>query len=157
MDDFAYAITKGFTWYVNFKERSARYEFWYWTLFSFLVNLVAGLADGSLLSGGSGLASSIVSLGLLLPGLAVSVRRMHDIGRTGWWVLINFIPLLGQAIFIYFAVQPSEPHFNRFGENPFVRRAAEEDGTIGDDDDGEEDGIDEGRKARNIETHQSSE
>ncbi len=126
MDDFAYAITKGFTWYFNFKERSARYEFWFWTLFSVILNIVAGLADGSLLTGGTGLASSLVSLGLFIPGLSVAVRRMHDIGRTGWWILINFIPILGNAVFIYFAVQPSQPHFNSYGENPFVRRAEEE-------------------------------
>ncbi len=144
MDDFAYAVTKGFTWYFNFKERSARYEFWYWTLFSFVLNLVAGIADGSLASGDTGLLSSVVSLALFIPGLAVAVRRMHDIGRTGWWVLINFIPLLGNAVFIYFAVQPSEPNFNRFGENPFVRRKDEESGNS-----------QEGRKEKRIETHQS--
>lgn len=148
MDDFAYAVTNGFKRYFDFKDRSARYEFWYWTLFSFVLNFIASLVDGSLVAGGSGLASSIVSLGLLIPGIAVAVRRMHDIGRTGWWVLINFIPILGNAVFIYFAVQPSEPHFNRFGENPFVRREAEESG--------EDVGSDEGRKRKNIETHQST-
>ena len=105
---------------------------------------MAGIADGSLASGETGLLSSVVSLGLFIPGLAVAVRRMHDIGRTGWWVLINFIPLLGNAVFIYFAVQPSEAHYNRFGENPFTRRKEEESGNS------------EGRKDKKIETHQST-
>jgi uncharacterized membrane protein YhaH (DUF805 family) len=85
---FVDAIKSGFGKYVTFSGRAARSEFWYWALFSILANLVAGILDGIL--GGIGLIGLIVSLALLLPGIAVSVRRLHDLDRTGWWLLIAF-------------------------------------------------------------------
>ena len=62
--------------------------------------------------------SFIYSLFILLPGLAVSVRRMHDTGRSGWWVLLGIIPIVGWIIFIVFACQDSEPGDNQYGLNP---------------------------------------
>jgi uncharacterized membrane protein YhaH (DUF805 family) len=85
---FVDAIKSGFGNYVNFSGRAARSEFWYWTLFTVLANLVAGIIDAVL--GGIGLVGLIVSLALLLPGIAVSVRRLHDLDRTGWWLLLVF-------------------------------------------------------------------
>jgi|SRR5450631_541444 uncharacterized membrane protein YhaH (DUF805 family) len=85
---FVDAIKSGFGNYVNFSGRAARSEFWYWTLFTVLANLVAGIIDAVL--GGVGLVGLIVSLALLLPGIAVSVRRLHDLDRTGWWLLLVF-------------------------------------------------------------------
>ena len=83
---FVDAIKSGFNNYVGFSGRAARSEFW--SLFSILANLVAGIIDAVL--GGIGLVGMIVSLALLLPGIAVSVRRLHDLDRTGWWLLIAF-------------------------------------------------------------------
>jgi uncharacterized membrane protein YhaH (DUF805 family) len=85
---FVDAIKSGFGNYVNFSGRAARSEFWYWTLFTIVANLVAGIIDAVL--GGVGLVGLIVSLALLLPGIAVSVRRLHDLDRTGWWLLLVF-------------------------------------------------------------------
>ena len=85
---FVDAIKSGFGNYVNFSGRAARSEFWYWTLFTVLANLVAGIIDAVL--GGVGLVGLIVSLALLLPGIVVSVRRLHDLDRTGWWLLLVF-------------------------------------------------------------------
>ena len=62
--------------------------------------------------------NTIVSLALILPGIAVSVRRLHDIDRTGWWVLLGFIPVIGTLWLIYWACQPGTSGPNRFGPDP---------------------------------------
>ena len=85
---FVDAIKSGFGKYVTFSGRAARSEYWYWTLFTIVANLVAGILDAIL--GGIGLIGLIVSLALLLPGIAVSARRLHDLDRTGWWLLLVF-------------------------------------------------------------------
>lgn len=74
---FVAAIQSGFRNYVNFKGRASRSEFWWWTLFSLVVQAATS---------GSDLISGVVSLGLLVPGLAVHVRRLHDTNRSGWWM-----------------------------------------------------------------------
>lgn len=119
------AIRTVFSKYATFTGRAARPEFWWWALFAFIVMFVARfidqlifgapvVSDGIMVYSPQPL-SSIVGLGLFLPYLAVSVRRLHDTGRSGWWWLINFIPLLGWLIFLYFAVQPSDEGSNEFG------------------------------------------
>ncbi len=60
----------------------------------------------------------LYGLGVFIPSLAVSVRRLHDTNRSGWWVLINFIPIIGFIVFIVFMVQDSQPGTNQYGENP---------------------------------------
>ena len=86
---FQDAIRSGFRNYVTFSGRAPRSEFWYWTLFAFLVAAVSGILDSALFpSMGTGPISAITSLLLFLPGLAMSVRRLHDLDRTGWWMLI---------------------------------------------------------------------
>lgn len=64
--------------------------------------------------------TGIVNLALLLPGLGLCVRRMHDIGKSGWWVLIAIIPVIGWILFIYWAAQPSQPTPNQWGAVPNV-------------------------------------
>ena len=85
--NFGEAIKSGFDNYVTFSGRAARSEFWYWILFSALADLVGGIIGGAI---GTGLIGVVISLALLLPGVAVSVRRLHDLDRTGWWLLIAF-------------------------------------------------------------------
>ena len=68
----------------------------------------------------SSIALGIVYLGILLPALGLSVRRMHDIGRSGWWLLINFIPLVGGIIYLVFTVKESEPVPNKWGDVPNI-------------------------------------
>lgn len=122
--NFQTAIKTGFSKYVTFSGRARRSEFWFWALFAFLVGVVASIIDtvlGTTTSTGVGLISSIASLGLLLPGLAVSWRRMHDIGRTGLWALSPLIPIAGFVfliIFIVWACQDSQPGTNQHGPNP---------------------------------------
>lgn len=113
---FGEAIQSGFRRYVDFAGRSSRSEFWFWVLFAFIAQIVAGIIDAIVL--GMGILGGLVALALLLPGLAVSVRRLHDIGRTGWWVLIGLVPVVGLIVLIVFYVKPGQPGPNRFGANP---------------------------------------
>ena len=88
--------------YCQFSGRSSRSEYWWFVLFQFIISyIVAGVAN----------------LALLLPGLGLCVRRMHDIGKSGWWILINFIPLVGNIIFIVWACRDSGPD-NEYGPVP---------------------------------------
>ena len=111
---FVEAIKDGFGKYVMFSGRSSRSAYWYWALFAFIVGVVATIID---LAIGSRILSSITTLALLLPGLAVAFRRLHDTGRTAWWILISIVPFVGFIVLIVFLVQPSEGP-NRFGRWP---------------------------------------
>jgi uncharacterized membrane protein YhaH (DUF805 family) len=114
--------------YAVFSGRSRRKEYWYFVLFVVIVSIVLSLIDS--LSGtyhsesGTGLLSGISSLAILIPSIAVSVRRLHDIGRTGWWVLISLVPLIGWIVLLVFHVQDSTPGTNRYGPNPKSARVA---------------------------------
>ena len=100
-----------------FEGRAPRAEYWWWVLAYLLVLLIASGIDG-MLFGGAQILSSLASLALLLPTLAVAVRRLHDRGLTGWWVLLGLIPLLGSLILIFIFVQPSEAETNAYGPPP---------------------------------------
>ncbi len=118
--NFVEAIASGFRNYVNFSGRAARSEFWFWTLFAFIVGIVAGILDTAIFLDGeelSGPISKITTVVLFLPGLAVLFRRLHDIDRTGWWWLIAFT-IIGFFLLIYWWCQPGTPGANRFGANP---------------------------------------
>jgi uncharacterized membrane protein YhaH (DUF805 family) len=121
---FSQAITVGFQNYVNFYGRASRSEFWYWVLFAFLVSIAAFVVDYALFSlpvailGGP--ISFLVSLGLLLPNLSVAVRRLHDVDRTGWWVLLALIPVVGLIVLIIWWCQQGTVGPNRFGPEPLA-------------------------------------
>ena len=115
------AVTTAFQNYFNFKDRSRRSEYWYLTLFLFLAAIVLALIDIGILGFSPeevGPLSTIFSLGTIIPGLAVSVRRLHDIDRSGWFLLLALIPIIGWIALIYWACQPSEAGSNRFGVGP---------------------------------------
>ena len=97
--------------YAVFSGRARRAEYWYFYLFNFLIGFVLALISEGILAG-------IYSLGTLIPGLAVSVRRLHDTNRSGWWLLIGLIPFIGNIILIYFLAQDSQPGENKYGSNP---------------------------------------
>jgi uncharacterized membrane protein YhaH (DUF805 family) len=108
--NFPLAVQTCLKKYADFNGRAGRPEYWWFFLGQFLVMLVLGMVSETL--------SLIAMLGLLLPGLAVGVRRMHDIGKSGWLILIGLIPFIGWLVLLYFFVQPSGPA-NDFGAGPF--------------------------------------
>jgi uncharacterized membrane protein YhaH (DUF805 family) len=108
--------------YAVFSGRSRRSEYWYFALFYLIFYAVAAIVDvmtGSYdRASGIGIFTGILTLAFLVPSLSVSVRRLHDTGRTGWWLLIALIPVVGGIILLVFLAQDSEAGGNRFGANP---------------------------------------
>ncbi|MGO9512368.1 MAG: DUF805 domain-containing protein [Steroidobacteraceae bacterium] len=107
--------------YAQFSGRARRKEYWFFVLFSAIISLVLMMIDsatGMKVAAGYGLLSSLYSLAVLIPSLAVAVRRLHDTTRSGWWLLIGFIPLIGAIILIIFFVSDSSPETNEYGPNP---------------------------------------
>ncbi|MGP7735716.1 DUF805 domain-containing protein [Oceanimonas smirnovii] len=108
--------------YAVFEGRSRRKEYWMFILFTTLISLFLAFFDGmvGLFSEemGIGVLGGIYTLLVLLPSLAVTVRRLHDIGRSGWWVLIAFIPLVGVLVLFVFMLLDSKPGENQYGNNP---------------------------------------
>lgn len=112
---FGDAVASVFTNYFNFSGRARRSEYWYWTLFTMLVSfIVTRLFGGS--NFGDALAG-IIDIAFWIPALAVAVRRLHDIGKSGWALLFNLIPGVGQIILLVFCCRDSEGD-NRFGPSP---------------------------------------
>ncbi|HEV7802196.1 MAG TPA: DUF805 domain-containing protein [Burkholderiales bacterium] len=101
--------------YAEFSGRASRTEFWMFTLVNFIVVVVLSLLDSFI---GFGLLGMIYGLGVLIPSLAVSVRRLHDTNRSGWWLLIGLIPVIGFIVLLVFMVQDSDAGDNQYGSNP---------------------------------------
>lgn len=117
------------SWYVKvlkmyavFSGRARRKEYWFFVLFNLLASMTLGFADRLVgtynQSSGYGLLSSIYLMATFLPALAVTVRRYHDTNRSGWWVLIWFVPLVGIIVHLVFALKDSQPGPNQYGRNP---------------------------------------
>ena len=108
--------------YADFSGRSRRKEFWGFALICVLGGIALVIADVALGTynpeSGLGLLSGLFTLVLLVPSVAVTVRRLHDIDRSGWWYLIGFIPLLGGIVLLVFSLRDGTPGSNRFGESP---------------------------------------
>ena len=102
--------------YAVFSGRAQRKEYWMFLLFNCIISIAIGFVEG--LVGSPGFIGGLYSLAILIPSIAVSIRRLHDIDRTGWWLLIGLIPLIGAIVLIIFAVQDSQPGDNQYGENP---------------------------------------
>ncbi len=131
--------------YAQFKGRASRSEFWYFVLFNLVVSIVLAILDGVLGTSYSydiatntmatatteaasvsvtqtiGYLQSFYGLAVLIPSIAVSIRRLHDLGKSGWWILLGVIPLvnfIGFFVLLYFYVQDSQPGENEYGPNP---------------------------------------
>jgi uncharacterized membrane protein YhaH (DUF805 family) len=108
--------------YAVFKGRARRKEYWYFTLCNILVSIVLGFIDAKIgifgMKAGIGILGAIYSLAVFIPSLAVFVRRLHDIGKSGWWFFLGLIPCVGPLILLYFMVKDSENGENRYGANP---------------------------------------
>ena len=102
--------------YAVFTGRARRKEYWMFVLFSVIVTIVLSLVEG--IVGGPGVLSGLYALAVLLPSIGVGVRRLHDTGRSGWWILIGLVPLVGIIVLIVFFVADSQPGTNQYGPNP---------------------------------------
>lgn len=113
---FADAVKSVFSQYAGFNGRARRSEFWYFYLFNIIVAAVLGILSSFL--GFFSIISGLYSLAILVPSIAVGIRRLHDIGKSGWFYLICFIPLVGSIILLIFFAKDSEPGENQYGPNP---------------------------------------
>ncbi|MGO9699022.1 MAG: DUF805 domain-containing protein [Xanthobacteraceae bacterium] len=113
--NFVQAISSGFSNYVKFSGRAIRSEYWFWVLFYCLGIFVAGIIDSVL---GIYVISGLFWLATVLPTLAVTIRRLHDLDRTGWWIFIGLIPLIGWIILIIWYCTRGTVGSNRFGPDP---------------------------------------
>jgi len=118
--------------YVDFSGRARRTEYWMFTLVNLIVEIVLGFIDRALglgsfsgttsggvaFTGSLGLLGGLYALAVLLPSLGVSVRRLHDTNRTGWWLLIGLIPFVGTIVLLVFFVLQGTRGPNRYGEDP---------------------------------------
>lgn len=100
--------------YAQFTGRARRQEFWMFTLFSVGIAIVLGIIGGLI---GFSLLSTLYSLAVLVPSVAVGVRRLHDTGRSGWFMLLALIPVIG-LVLIYFLAIEGEKSENAFGPDP---------------------------------------
>lgn len=101
--------------YAVFTGRARRKEYWMFFLFNFIIAVAFAVIEGFI--GLTGI-SIVYSLAILIPGIAVSVRRLHDTNRSAWWLLITFIPLIGIIVLIVFLLQDSNSEENQYGANP---------------------------------------
>jgi uncharacterized membrane protein YhaH (DUF805 family) len=96
--------------YADFNGRASRPEFWWFALFCFLVGAVFQVLHLEMIG-------MLANLALMLPSLAVGARRLHDMGKSGWFQLVWLIPIIGWAVMVYWLVQPSVAGANEYGES----------------------------------------
>ena len=107
--------------YAVFSGRARRKEYWYFVLFNIIIGLVLGFIEGTLglFSDSQGsILFLLYSLAVLLPEIGVSVRWLHDTRRSGWWLLIGFVPIVGQIVLLVLMVLDSHADENQYGPNP---------------------------------------
>jgi uncharacterized membrane protein YhaH (DUF805 family) len=121
---FLESIRSGLNKYANSSGRASRSEYWYWSLFALLVDIVSMGLDALIFPGAEwGVIGVITGLGLFLPGLAVSIRRLHDIDRSGYWILIA-LTIVGILLLIYWACVRGTDGDNDFGPDPLAAPGA---------------------------------
>ena len=101
--------------YFNFEGRASRYEYWWFVVINLMITVICNFLDYAF---GIAICSALVSLALLCPGLGLCVRRLHDINRSGWWVLITIVPLVGWIILIVWLATKGDAAANEYGEVP---------------------------------------
>ncbi len=117
-NSFVGALKDGFARYVDFKTRSTRSQFWWWALWSILLGFGTSMLDVMAGMGDVGPLNSLLSLAMFLPSLALAVRRLHDIGRSGWWYLMIFVPVIGWIVLIVFFCTATQEEPNQWGNPP---------------------------------------
>lgn len=109
--------------YADFSGRARRMEFWMFVIFNFAVSIVASIVDAIIgtstaIGGVTGMFTLIAGLALFIPGLAVDIRRLHDLDKSGWWLLIVLIPIIGALVLLVFFFLEGTKGDNRFGADP---------------------------------------
>ena len=118
--DFVEAIKSGFVNYATFSGRACRSEFWYWTLFTFIGGICTGIADVWIVGDAELMPVNLIfNVIVFLPSIVVSIRRLHDINKTGWWLLLC-LTIVGVLVLIFWAIKAGDTGANRFGEDPLV-------------------------------------
>jgi uncharacterized membrane protein YhaH (DUF805 family) len=117
--NFGEAVKNGFMNYATFSGRASRSEFWYWVLFVILLWLAARILDYELVDTDTGLFLPLLALAVFIPNLAVAVRRLHDIDRSGWWWLIS-LTLIGIIVLLAWDCIKGTNGPNRFGPDPLA-------------------------------------
>lgn len=102
--------------YAGFSGRAQRKEYWMFILFYMVFSVLAGIVDGVI--GTPGVLQGLLGLGLIVPSLAVLIRRLHDVGKSGWFSLVSIIPLVGPIWLIILLAKDGDPGSNAYGENP---------------------------------------
>ncbi|MBC3811708.1 DUF805 domain-containing protein [Undibacterium aquatile] len=117
---------QAFDWYVavlrnyaGFSGRARRKEYWFFLLFNILIStgltLVDGITGSINISSGMGFLGGLYTLGTFIPAIAVTIRRLHDTNRSGWWMLIALIPLIGAIVLLVFLASEGQKTENRYG------------------------------------------
>ena len=105
--------------YADFKGRAHKQEYWMYFLvyitLNFVVKFIGGMIPGQMIGA---ILSLVVMLALLLPTIAVSIRRLHDIGKSGWWILVSLIPIIGVFYLLFLMTKAGQPEANQWGPNP---------------------------------------
>jgi uncharacterized membrane protein YhaH (DUF805 family) len=104
--------------YVEFTGRARRKEYWMFALINAVIAISIGVVEGLL--GSPGIIGGLYALFVFLPSLAVAIRRLHDSGKTGWWILVVLVPIIGLFVFIYFMVVPGDLGANEHGPDPLT-------------------------------------
>lgn len=116
---FVESISSGLRNYFNFSDRAPRSEYWYWVLFAVLISLAAAILDGVIGAASSKPFHFIAGLVVFVPSIAVSVRRLHDLDSTGWWLLLVFTGI-GDILLLAWDCMKGTDGPNRFGPDPLV-------------------------------------
>jgi len=119
---FTESISSGFRRYFDFRTRSSRSEYWWWTLFALLVSVAMSILD-AVIFGGAPILDGLSSLALFIPGLAVAIRRLHDVDRSGWWFLMVFTIVGIIFPLLYWYIKPGTRGTNRYGPDPLLSPA----------------------------------
>lgn len=107
--------------YVNFSGRATRQEYWIFFLINIAVSIALGIVDEIFVSSSGSsvhILSGLYTLFIFLPGFALFIRRLHDTNRSGWWILIGLIPVIGAIVLFIFTVLDSAPEINKWGVSP---------------------------------------
>jgi uncharacterized membrane protein YhaH (DUF805 family) len=121
--NFGDSIKSGFNRYFDFSTRSSRSEYWWWYLFNMISTYAFVFLGGALVNMGfeaGALLFGLWGLAMLIPTLAVAVRRLHDTDRSGWWLLIGLVPLIGWIVLIIWYVSRGTEGDNEYGPDPLI-------------------------------------